>query len=394
MASCDNKLYTNIKELPQVYNVASGDYLLVENPQGTNIINFKDVILPIEQTTFLGSLSTISTNITILSTDLKVVSNAALPGIMNVRMSLSRSSPTPATSLTGADAGTLYVHPFKGDTVTFYNPTLSAWTSYTFNTVLPVSINSICEQANTCYDIYMSINSVGAFQVTSRSWSNQNLGPNDFNLKSETSYIDGIALHPTDKSKRLIGSLRTTIAGRSEYSFGTTAVSGVAGTHPKFYVWNMYNREPISFAILDNRGVDRGWTTTTLGQNGASDGPFERFGGTSDNRVSFIAREPVVLNMNSIHYVQAVVAPYAYYFSYSLNLETPTVSQMLDNTPGLPIFETSAGGAMSQNANFRVSSGYNYIQLVSMTYAGQNVHYWTWGGNRHSYGTTGIIQNI
>lgn len=61
MASCDNKLYTNIKELPQVYNVASGDYLLVENPQGTNIINLKYIILPIEQTTFLGSLSTIST---------------------------------------------------------------------------------------------------------------------------------------------------------------------------------------------------------------------------------------------------------------------------------------------------------------------------------------------
>lgn len=392
MASCDIKTYTNIRDLPQTFNITSGDYLVVENPQGTNIIDFKDIILPIEQTTYAGTLSTLESNTAALSAELKQVSNAALPGIINARISLSPSTATPTTSITGSNAGTLYVHPFKGDTVTLYDTGLSAWKAYTFSTT-SVSLINICPVANTCYDIYLSIQN-NAFQITSRAWSNQNPGANNFALSTETSYLDGVALHPTDRSKRLIGSVRTTVAGQSEYSFGTTATVDVSGSHPKFFVWNMYNREPVSFSILDNRGVDQGWTTTTLGQNGAVNGPFERFGGTSDNRVSFIAREPVIINLNSIYYVQALVAVYAYYFAYALNLTTPTVSEMLTNTPGVPIFETASNNAMTQSANFRILPGYNFVQLVSMTYAGQNVRYWTWGGNRHSYGTTGVIQNI
>jgi len=393
MASCDSKTYTNIRDLPQTFNITSGDYLIVENPQGTNIIDFKDVILPIEQTTYADTLSTLEVNVAALSAELKIVSNAALPSIMNVRMSLSPTTPTPTTSLTGSNAGTLYVHPFKGDTVTLYDTALSAWKAYTYNTVIGTPLVNICSIADTCYDIYLGIKG-GAFEITSRPWSNQNVGPNNFISTAETNYIDGVALHPTDRSKRLIGSIRTTIAGQSEYSFGTTAAVGISGTHPKLFVWNMYNREPVSFSILDNRGIDQGWTTTTLGQNGTNDGPFERFGGTSNNKVSFIAREPVIINLNSIHYVSPVVGSYSYYFGYSLNLETPTVSQMLINSPGVPIYEAFAGSAMSQNANFRILPGYSFIQLVSMTYAGQNVRYWTWGGNRHSYGTTGVIQNI
>jgi len=393
MASCDSKTYTNIRDLPQTFNITSGDYLIVENPQGTNIIDFKDVILPIEQTTYADTISALEVNVAALSAELKIVSNAALPSIMNVRMSLSPNTPTPTTSLTGSNAGTLYVHPFKGDTVTLYDTALSAWKAYTYNTVIGTPLVNICSIADTCYDIYLGIKG-GAFEITSRPWSNQTVGPNNFISTAETNYIDGIALHPTDRSKRLIGSIRTTIAGQSEYSFGTTAAVGISGTHPKLFVWNMYNREPVSFSILDNRGIDQGWTTTTLGQNGAADGPFERFGGTSNNKVSFIAREPVIINLNSIHFVQIIGAAYGYYFAYSLNLETPTVSQMLASAPGVPIFETYSGSAMAQGVSFRILPGYNYVQLVSMTYAGQSVRYWTWGGNRHSYGTTGVIQNI
>jgi hypothetical protein len=395
MASCDSKTYTNIRDLPQTFNVTSGDYLIVENPQGTNIIDYKDIIISLDQTTFASNLSTLELNVASLSAELKIVSNAALPSIMNVRMSLSVDSPTPTTSLTGTNANTLYIHPFKGDTVTLYDTALSAWKAYTFNSKIGISLanTDFCDIANTCYDIYLGIKN-GAFEVSSRSWTDQNLGSNNFTAATETSYMDGVELHPTDKNKRLIGCIRTTTAGRSEYNFGTTAAIGVSGTHPKFYVWNMYNRQPVSFSIIDNRGADQGWTTTTLGQNAGLGGPFERFGGTSDNKVSFIARESIIVNFSSIYYVGIVGSPQPYYLTYSLNLETPTVSQILSNSPGVPIFQETAGSTMSQSANFRILPGYNYIQLVSMTSSDQNVRYWTWGGNRNSYGTTGIIQNI
>jgi hypothetical protein len=394
MSSCDNNVYINIRDLPQVFNVTGGDFLVVENAQGTSIIDFKDIIITADQTTFGTGLSALGTTVNTLSSELKVVSNAALPGIMNVRLSLDPNTPTPTVSLTGSNASTLYIHPFKGDTVTLYDTSLSAWNAYSFNSTIGKSLIDICPIANTCYDIYLSIVN-DAFEVTSRPWSNQNAGPNDFTASTETKFIDGIALHPTDSTKRLIGSLRTTIAGNSEYSFGTTASQGVSGSHPKFFVWNMYNREPVPFSIIDNRGIDQGWTTTTLGQNASANGPFEKFGGTSDNKVSFISRESVMINLNSTHYVQGVsLSAYNYYFTYSLNQETPTVGQLLANTPGLPILEQVTNQAMTNSASLRVLPGYNFVQLVSMTYTGEYVTFLTWGGDRRSFGTSGVIQDV
>ena len=395
MSSCDNNVNINIKDLPQVFNITSGDYLIVENDQGTNIIDFKDIIISPEQTSFSTGLTSVQSDIATLSADLKVVSNAALPkpNTMNIRMSLSPSTPTPITSLTGANASTLYVHPYRGDAVTLYDTSLSAWQLYDFTSTVSESLVRICNVADTCYDIYLSRINNG-FSVTSRPWVNSNAGTIDFLATTETKFIDGIAIHPTDSSKRLIGSLRTTNAGRSEYSFGNTAAVGVSGSHPKFFIWNMYNRQPEPFSILDNRGEDRGWTTTTVGQNASANGPFESFGGTLDNRVSFISREPVMLNLNSTYYVSGASLS-SYYFAYSLNNSAPTtVSQLFANTPGVPILQEKANQAMTYSTSLRILPGYNFIQLVDMTFTGQIYTFLTYGGGRNSFGTIGTIQDI
>ena len=394
MSSCDNNVNINIKDLPQVFNITSGDYLIVENDQGTNIIDFKDIIISPEQTSFSTGLTSVQSDIATLSADLKVVSNAALPkpNTMNIRISLSPSTPTPITSLTGANASTLYVHPYKGDAVTLYDTALSAWQLYDFTSTVSRSLGEICSVADTCYDIYLSRLNDG-FSITSRSWVNSNAGTIDFLADTQTKFIDGVAVHPTDSSKRLIGSLRTTIAGRSEYSFGNTANVGISGSHPKFYIWNMYNRQPEPFSILDNRGVDRVWSTTTLGQNASADGPFERFGGTSDNRVSFISREPIMVNLNSTYYVSGASLS-SFYFAHSLNKENPTVSELFANTPGIPILQEKANQAMIYSSSFRILPGYNFIQLVDMTFTGQIYNFSIWSGNRNSFGTIGTIQDI
>lgn len=394
MSSCDNNVNINIKDLPQVFNIASGDFLIVENDQGTNIIDFKDIIITPEQTSFSTGLSTLTTAVNTLSAELKIVSNAALPSIMNVRLSLDPNTPTPTTSRINLSATNLYIHPYKGDVVTLYNTTLSAWQVYDFNTPIATSIRSICDSINTTYDIYLSVVN-DTFTITSRPWTNQNPGINDFQLPTETQFIDGVALHPSDRSKRLIGCLRTTTAGTSEYSFGNTAGIGVSGSHPRFFVWNMYNRQPEPFSILDNGSGGQGWVTTNLGGNAPDNGPFEMFGGSNSfNRVSFITREPVVLNLTSTHLVSGINAD-PYYFAYSLNDFTPTVSDIFASTPGAPIMQGySAAQPMVFTSTLRIPAGYHFVQLVTMTTLGQNYRFYTWREDRNSFGTIGTIQDI
>jgi len=314
---------------------------------------------------------------------------------MNIRLSLDPSSPTPTTSRINLSATTLYIHPFKGDQVTLYDTTLSAWQLYDFpKDPIGVSISSICNAINTTYDIYLSrVNDT--FSITSRPWSDQNTGNNNFQLDTETQFVDGIALHPTDRSKRLIGCLRTTTLGTSEYSFGNTAGIGVSGSHPRFFVWNAYNRQPETFSILDNRGVSQGWTTTNLGANAENNGPFEMFGGTGTfNRVSFISREPVIVNLTSTHLVSGTQTD-PYYFAYSLNDFTPTVSEIFQNTPGAPIMQGySATQPMVFTSTLRIPAGYNFIQLVTMTSTDKPYRFYTWGGDRNSFGTIGTVQDV
>ena len=41
--ACETKTYSNILDLPQVTNIGSGDFLIVEQTEGTNIIDNTDV---------------------------------------------------------------------------------------------------------------------------------------------------------------------------------------------------------------------------------------------------------------------------------------------------------------------------------------------------------------
>jgi hypothetical protein len=84
-------IFINIADLPQASEITAGDYFIVENAAGTQIINFADIIIPVENTlitpqvvantTTIETLSvsnqrsfeTITTTVDILSTDLKKI---------------------------------------------------------------------------------------------------------------------------------------------------------------------------------------------------------------------------------------------------------------------------------------------------------------------------------
>jgi len=88
MPCVDNKdLIYNVKELPETFSVSSGDLFLIETDEGTNIMDYDNLIIGLNNTTFGTTIITHSTDINALSaevTSLKslsaavVESNAAL----------------------------------------------------------------------------------------------------------------------------------------------------------------------------------------------------------------------------------------------------------------------------------------------------------------------------
>lgn len=61
--------YINVKDLPEVTEIVNGDYILIETPEGTNIINFENFILPTANTVITTLATENTTAILSLSAD-------------------------------------------------------------------------------------------------------------------------------------------------------------------------------------------------------------------------------------------------------------------------------------------------------------------------------------
>ena len=68
MACTDGKnTYLNIKELPEISDVISGDFLIVETPNATSILDFANFVITLDNTTFGDVITTNTTNTLLLS---------------------------------------------------------------------------------------------------------------------------------------------------------------------------------------------------------------------------------------------------------------------------------------------------------------------------------------
>ena len=59
----------SINQLPRINEVNNGDLFLIQTPTASNTLDFKDLIIGLENTTFANTISTFNTNIGILSAD-------------------------------------------------------------------------------------------------------------------------------------------------------------------------------------------------------------------------------------------------------------------------------------------------------------------------------------
>jgi hypothetical protein len=63
----------DIIQLPQINTIQGGDYLIVETPEGTGIIDFADVVIDLEQTSFAPTIVALTSEVIALSADLQAL---------------------------------------------------------------------------------------------------------------------------------------------------------------------------------------------------------------------------------------------------------------------------------------------------------------------------------
>jgi hypothetical protein len=63
-------VFINIKDLPEITDVKSGDYFIIETSTGTNIVNFKNLIIPTANTVISTTVDQNTTGLTNLSSSM------------------------------------------------------------------------------------------------------------------------------------------------------------------------------------------------------------------------------------------------------------------------------------------------------------------------------------
>jgi len=105
----DNVIY-NVRELPEVFSVAAGDLLLIETENGTNILDFENFVIGVDNTTFGSTLSSNTTDIATLSSSFNTLSSSVDSSIAALSSSVITSNTKALITLTGWDAYGVQIH--------------------------------------------------------------------------------------------------------------------------------------------------------------------------------------------------------------------------------------------------------------------------------------------
>lgn len=83
------EIFINIKDLPEITEIANGQYILVETNTGTHIIDFKNLLLPIDNTLITATVNQNINAITTLTTSVDTLSSTAFATIDSVSSALT-----------------------------------------------------------------------------------------------------------------------------------------------------------------------------------------------------------------------------------------------------------------------------------------------------------------
>jgi len=302
------------------------------------------------------------------------VSQYLYAGINQIRLSLT-TNPVPVAGVTDIASSTLYIHPYNGNAVTLFDRASNKWVPYTITTPIPVSLNGLAAYTN--YDIFLySLN--GKIAASFNPWSDSTIGAQP-PVKDNTR---GTLTQVGDVTKKYVGCLRTTAAGTCELKFGYAGQQ--YGSDPKIFLWNQYNRKPVSYVLrfeLPPYGGAKGttiWNTSskyrTMPGSGADAGALmHAFGGDDTHvatgaKVSFICGEPTRGFITSNFLATSTIQYYTYGVNVNESTMSKTVNELMNQQPSVAMFEGGGNGTVVNMPMEGAFVGYSNIVPLLATY--------------------------
>lgn len=180
--SCKSRTTVNIKDLPVIESIDTGNFFIIETEGGTSILDFSNLIITLDNTTFGGTITDNTTNILILSSDI-VELNATLSGRINsLSAEVIRTNTFSTFSYTSAGIVQL-----KG-----FNTNIDPATSVTtLNTPEPVTIffNNNFADSNYCVSAHAQFRDTPIILTVLETTTNS-ITVRGFTLNGTPSFID------------------------------------------------------------------------------------------------------------------------------------------------------------------------------------------------------------
>ena len=257
-------------------------------------------------------------------------------GVQNFRLTLVSGTPVMTTDQTAKT--TIYLTPYTGNRIALYDGS-SAWSVITS---AEVSLSLSGYTANKNYDIW-AYNNSGTLTLDSTVWTD------DTTRATALAYQDGVLVKSGTTTRRYVGTIRITgTTGQTEFTIAPTAALG--GTNNKLFVWNYYNRVPVTAVSRDSTDS---WTYAGAAWRSANN--------STSNRVSFVigvAEHPIdaLYNVVALGYNNFAYTGVGYDITYAIS-GAPGINGIFTGTNSV------AGNAISQYAVIP-SAGLHYVQAV------------------------------
>jgi hypothetical protein len=235
----------------------------------------------------------------------RTLSNAA-KGVVNIRLAMGSSDPTSYSSV--GPTNNLFIHPWEGNEIALFDNSRSAWIAIQrTQAVQAISLAGL--GANTNFDVYLLNNGTAdAPNLIAEfvPWAGDASPP-------VRAAFDGVlvkGLADSERVKRLVGSIRTTSAGTSEFNLGGAIGSGNSDQFPKLYLSNLYNK----LDTVANYDFLTGWDNT------ADPDVWRPTPYPTPSKISFISVDRTLVTVNSSIYTNATFG--RGYVSVGLNSTT------------------------------------------------------------------------
>jgi hypothetical protein len=267
------------------------------------------------------------------------VSGGGSPAVMDLRLTLASNTPVMTTAVTAAT--TLYLTPYKGNSIGLYSS--GAWSVLQ---TAQVSLSLAALSANTNYDIF-AYNNSGTVTLEALAWTSSGAGTSA--RATALAYQDGILIKSGDATRRYIGTIRTTgTVGQCEFSFGGIGTSTIEA---KLFVWNYYNRVQTNAFIADNTAS---WTY--------SPGAWRAANNNSAFRASFVigVKEEAI----DAYYLAYTTGSASIAFRNSLGLDSVTAPHA---NAVIGITNYAQYSTPMANLSVTPSDGFHFVSAIEST---------------------------